>query len=101
MPTTISGSFSGTALCLLFPAILFTWKARTSRHNAWHRVGPVAWAIFAAIALLTSGGCGGNKVIPSNLRYTPAGTYQYQVTASGVSAGVNITQTVTLSLTVQ
>ena len=93
--------FSDTALCLLFPALFFTWKARISRHNTRRSVGPVAWAIFAAITLLTSGGCGGNKVIPSNLRYTPAGTYQYQVTASGVSAGVNITQTVTLSLTVQ
>ncbi len=94
-------SFGDTVLCLLFPALIFTWKARTSRHNAWRRVGPVAWALFATIALLSSGGCGGNSITPSNLRYSPAGTYQYQVTASGVSAGVPITQTVTLNLTVQ
>ena len=93
-------SFSDTALCLLFPAIVFTWKARTSRHPAWRRVGPVAWAIFAAIALLSAGGCGGSSLSPSNLRYAAPGTYQYQVTASSVS-GVPITQTVTLNLTVQ
>ncbi len=94
-------SFGDTALCLLFPSLIFTWKARALRHNAWRRAGPVAWAISATIALLTSGGCGGNSIIPSNLRYSPAGTYQYQVTASGVSAGVPIAQTVTLNLTVQ
>ena len=93
-------SFGGTALCLLFPALVFTWKARSSRHKAWRRDGPIVWAIFAAIMLLTAGGCGGS-VSNSNLRYSPAGTYQYQVTASSVSGAVQITQTVTLNLTVQ
>ncbi len=93
-------NFGDTALCLLFPALVFTWKARTSRHRAWRRVGPVAWAIFSTIALLTSSGCGSSSS-SSNLRYSPAGTYQYQVTASSVSGGAQITQTVTLNLTVQ
>jgi hypothetical protein len=93
-------SFGGTALCLLFPALIFTWKARTSRHKAWRRDGPIVWAIFAAILLLSSGGCGGSSVA-SNLRFSPAGAYQYHVTASSVSGGVQITQTVTLNLTVQ
>jgi hypothetical protein len=97
-------SFRATAFCLLFPAILFSWKARTSHHRAWRKAGPIAWAIFAGIALLTSGGCGGSSstsVTPSSLRYAPAGSYQYQVSATGISAGVPITQTVTLNLTVQ
>lgn len=94
-------TFGDTFLALLFPALIFTWKARTSRHPAWRRIGPIAWAIFAAIALLTAGGCGSNSVSPSNLRYAAAGVYQYQVTATGLSNGASITQEVTLNLTVQ
>jgi hypothetical protein len=94
-------TFGDTVLGLLFPAIIFTWKAGTSRHPAWRRVGPIAWAIFAAIALLSAGGCGGSSITPSNLRYAPAGTYQYRVTASSVSASAPITQTVTLNLTIR
>jgi hypothetical protein len=100
MPGGRRRSLGGTALCLLFPALVFTWKARTSRHKAWRRDGPIAWAIFSAILLLSAGGCGGNSV-NSNLRFSPAGSYQYQVSASSVSGGVQITQTVTLNLTVQ
>jgi hypothetical protein len=94
-------SYSGTALCLLFPALVFTWKARTSRHKAWRRDGPIVWAIFSAIMLLSSSGCGGGGSTSSNLRLSPSGTYQYQVTASSVSGGVQITQLVTLNLIVQ
>jgi len=93
-------SFGDTALGLLFPALVFAWKARTSRHKAWRRDGPIAWAIFSAIMLLTASGCGGSSV-NSNLRFSPSGSYQYQVTASSVSGVVQITQTVTLNLTVQ
>ncbi len=99
-PGSRNRSFAGTALCLLFPALIFTWKARTSRHRAWRRVGPVAWAIFSAIMLLSSSGCGGSTA-SSNLRFSPPGVYQYQVTASSVSGSTQITQTVTLDLTVQ
>jgi len=104
LPATPGGrrrSLGGTALCLLFPALIFTWKARTSRHKAWRRDGPIAWAIFSAIMLLSANGCGGGSSVSSNLRYSPAGSYQYQVTASSVSGGVQITQTVALNLTVQ
>jgi hypothetical protein len=93
-------SLGDTALGLFFPALIFIWKARTSRHRAWRRDGPIAWAIFSAVMLLTASGCGGNSV-NSNLRFSPAGSYQYQVTASSVSGAVQITQTVTLDLTVQ
>jgi hypothetical protein len=52
-------------------------------------------------ATLAAGGeCGGSSV-NSNLRFSSAGSYQYQVTANSVSGGVQITQTVTLNLTVQ
>jgi trimeric autotransporter adhesin len=93
-------SLGETALCLLFPALVFSWKARSSRHKARWRDGAIAWAIFSAILLLSASGCGGNSV-NSNLRFSPPGSYQYQVTASSVSGVVQITQTVTLNLTVQ
>ncbi len=98
-------NLGSTALALLFPTLVFMWKARTSRHRAWRQVGPVAWAVVMAIALLSANGCGGggasaNTTGPT-LRYTPAGSYQYQVTASGTSGVTQITQTVTLNLTVQ
>jgi hypothetical protein len=83
-------------LCLLFPSLIFIWKARTSRHRA----GPVAWTVVSAVALLCSSGCGGNSSA-SNLRYSPSGSYQYLVTATSVSTGTQITQSVTLYLSVQ
>jgi trimeric autotransporter adhesin len=98
--------FGSTALALLFPTLVFVWKARTSRHRAWRQVGPAVWTVFAGVMLLTSGGCGGggnnaSANTSSSLRYAPAGNYQYQVTASGTSGNSQITQTVTLNLTVQ
>jgi hypothetical protein len=90
-----------TAFCLLFPALIFSWRSRGSGRNAWRRVGPVAWTILCTVALLTASGCGGSGT-SSNLRYSPSGSYQYQVTASSVSgSGAQIAQTVTLNLTVQ
>jgi trimeric autotransporter adhesin len=97
--------FNDTALSLLFPALILTWKARTSRHRAWRRIGPIAWACITAIALLSSSGCGGGGATTNNanpnLRYAASGAYQYQVTASSVSGSTQITQTVTLNLTIQ
>lgn len=95
-----------TALALFFPTLLFTWKARSSRHRAWWQVGPVMWLVFVATMLTLSGCGGGAGASPAitqsgSLRYTPAGTYQYQVTATGTSGGNQITQSVTLNLTVQ
>ena len=80
--------------------LVFTWKARTSRHRAWRRVGPMAWAVVSAIALLSSSGCGGSSN-STNLRYSPSGNYQYKVTASSVSTGTVISPSVTLTLIVQ
>jgi len=101
-PATPKGprSFGDTAFCLLIPTLVFTWKARTSRHRAWRRVGPMAWAVVSAIALLSSSGCGGSSN-STNLRYSPSGNYQYKVTASSVSTGTVISPSVTLTLIVQ
>lgn len=88
-----------TALALLFPALLFSWKARTSPRRAWRRTIPVLWAFFAAAVLLTSSGCGGGGPVPY-LRFASPGTYQYQVTATSVGTDPEVTRTVTLNLTV-
>jgi hypothetical protein len=96
--------YGDTALGLLLPGLIVTWRVR---HRAWRRVGPMAWVLLAGVALLSSGGCGGNgnsnnsNGANQNLRYVAPGTYQYQVSASSVSGTTQITQTVTLNLTVQ
>jgi hypothetical protein len=103
-PGSGGGRSFGDTLGLLFPALVFTWKARRLRHRVWGRRGPMAWALVAAVALLAAGGCGGSGGASNanpNLRYVAPGTYEYQVSASSVSGGTQITQTVTLSLTVQ
>jgi hypothetical protein len=51
---------------------------------------------------ITTIGCGSGGTLPStntNLRYTPPGTYQYQITANSTN-NPNLTQTVTLNLVV-
>jgi hypothetical protein len=50
-------------------------------------------------AALTTSGCGNSAIRDPGIRYTPPGTYQYQVTASSTD-GVQLSQTVTLNLTV-
>jgi Beta-propeller repeat. len=85
---------ASTAAFCLFPLGLLCFR-RTR--------GVVAVAIFTTATLFLAGcGSGGNLSINNgdpNLRYTPPGTYQYQVTASSTS-GVQLSQTVTLNLTV-
>ncbi len=80
------------ALCLLPFALLFLRRTRTT----------LLAALFTASALFITGcGSGGSLTPPTdpNLRYTPPGTYQYQVTATS-AAGTSLSQTVTLNLTV-
>ncbi|MFC6644105.1 beta strand repeat-containing protein [Granulicella cerasi] len=62
----------------------------------------VPWLVCCVLltALTVTNGCGGGASGNPNLRYTPAGTYQYQITASSTN-GSNVSSTVTLSLTVQ
>jgi len=67
-----------------------------------------AYKLFAVIALAALTitvftGCGSNSGTstgPTNLRYTPAGTYEYQITASSTT-GPTYSSTVTLNLIVQ
>jgi hypothetical protein len=95
-------SLHDTALCLLFPGLIVLWKARTSRHPAWRRIGPAAWSLLSVVAMLSASGCSHPTNADPNLRYVTPGTYTYQVTASSVSAqSPQITQTVTLTLIVQ
>jgi hypothetical protein len=98
-----------TALSLLLPGLILLWRTRASRDvsktRAWRRFAAISWASLISIALLSAGGCGGgggsNTNTTSNLRYSPSGAYQYQVTASSVSGASQITQSVTLNLTIQ
>ncbi len=88
----------GALLCLLPAALLFFWKTRLSATRA-----KLVTVILAAATLVTLSGCGsGGTLNPAdiNVRRTPPGTYQYQITATSTS-GPKITQTVTLNLTVQ
>jgi len=75
--------------------LFFFWKSRKAR-GALHRTAFLWIALFSAATLVLLGcGSGGDP----SIRYTPPGTYQYQVTASSTN-GVQITQSVTLSITV-
>jgi hypothetical protein len=76
-------------LALLGLPLLLTGRARRTRRG-------LLLLIFGALATAGTVGCGGNH----GLLYTPAGGYQYQVTATSTS-GTQIKQTVTLNLTVQ
>lgn len=88
---------NNSALLCLFPAaLIFFWRRRSIRTK-------LCMLIFAVTTLLTLNGCGSGGVLNTgdpNLRKTPPGTYQYQVTATSTT-GVRITQTVTLNLIVQ
>jgi hypothetical protein len=86
-----SSLFTGPArvlLCLLAPLFVATWKRKRKK------MLPLL-ALLACAILPT--GCGGGA--NPNLRYTPPGTYQYQVTASSTT-GTQITQSVTVTLVV-
>lgn len=87
----------GIMLCLLPAALFFFWRVRPTHVRLY------TFVTFTAIAMMTLSGCGSGGTLDStdpNLRKTPPGTYQYQITATSV-AGPRITETVTLNLTVQ
>jgi trimeric autotransporter adhesin len=91
--TTIA-SLNRTILCILPASFLFLWNTlRKKKTNATRNL----IAAFLTLAVLWPSGCGGGG--DPNIRTTPPGTYQYQVTASSTT-GVQLTQTVTLNLTV-
>ena len=89
-PTRRTTAWSEILLALLCPSL---WLVRKRRIDA------ALWVIlFAAATLVNTTACGSGG--DPTLRYSPPGNYQYQVTASSTS-GIQITQTVTLNLTVQ
>lgn len=75
-------------------ALLPWWRRRTTRR--WVANALIALSAILSLAAIT--GCGGGK--NNNLRYSPPGAYQWQVTASSTSGPV-ISQTVTLNLIIQ
>ncbi len=81
-------------LCLLVPG---TWLLFKRRRTLRRRL-PILLALLFITATLAVSGCG-SQGGDFNTRYTPPGTYAYQVTATSTS-GIQITQTVMLNLTV-
>jgi hypothetical protein len=94
-----------TEIALLLPILISLWKTRGLQYRMRRRLGLLAWTVVSAVALLNAGGCGGAPPVSnssnSGLRYTPPGSYQYQVTASSTNGSAQITQSVTLNLIVQ
>ena len=87
-----------TLLCLLPASFLFFWSALAkTRRKKVHLTRNLLCAILLTLATLSPTGCGSGG--DPNIRVTPPGAYQYQVTASSTTGQV-ITQTVTLNLTV-
>jgi hypothetical protein len=82
-----------TFFCLLLPGLITLWRGR---HQLRQRRKLLLALLFSAIALFAVGCANGGNF---NTVFTPAGTYQYQVTASSTS-GAPFSQTVTLNLTV-
>jgi hypothetical protein len=83
---------NGTIAICLLPFSIFLF--RRSRAT-------LAIALIVVTTLFANGcGSGGTVILSDpNLRYTPPGTYQYQVTATSTT-GTPLSQTVTLNLTV-
>jgi len=81
---------SAIMLCVLLPGALFFLRRREP-----HTMKLLLW-LMIGVLLMGIQSCGSSRSEPF-LRVSPAGSYQYQVTASSTS-GVQITQTVTLNL---
>ncbi len=102
-PTTAANrrnTTSKTILCLI-PLSFFFWRPKKPKSRTAQKYHPIRLLAFAAILTLPAlwiSGCGSGGTDP-NLRFTPPGTYQYQVTATATT-GVPLTQTVTLNLIV-
>jgi len=86
---------------ILFAPILLISRRRTYINRLPRPLAVLLFALSGFIFAAISGcGSGSTPAGASNLRYTPAGTYQYQVTASSTSGAV-ISSTVTLNLVIQ
>jgi hypothetical protein len=95
--STLSASLvrdlGGSAFLLAVPVLLL-WNRRSVR--------TVLFAVLAFALCMGTSACGGSSGAPAapSVFYTPAGTYQYQVTASSTS-GTQVSSTVTLNLIVR
>ncbi|WP_263380975.1 Ig-like domain repeat protein [Granulicella paludicola] len=82
---------SQIALCLLPAALLLSLNLR--RRGA-RPIATLALALFAAFITLSATGCAGLQESS-----TPAGTYNFKVTASGKGTGITQSQTMTMTVT--
>jgi hypothetical protein len=100
--TAILLHLGGPVCALLLPLLAPRQRRRRPRGGSCARAVMLACAALAASAALCS--CGSKSAATggsgSGVQYTPAGTYQYQVTASSTS-GAALSSTVTLNLIVQ
>jgi len=98
--TSVNGDKRWSALLLLPFALLGLGGVVRGRRR---RVPVVCLVLLLSVALMGVISCGGNAAPQQpakGLLYTPAGTYQWTVTASSTS-GPQITSSVTLTVTVQ
>jgi hypothetical protein len=85
------------ALLCLLPASLLFFLSTLRKNKIQKTTRAILWTLLLSLATLWPAGCGSGG--DPNIRVTPPGTYQYQVTASSTT-GVQLTQTVTLNLIV-
>jgi hypothetical protein len=85
-------------LSLLTPALFFFWRRPYRFRSRLSTLWSTALTAATLATLLATNGCGSGG--DASLRYSTPGTYQYQITASSTS-GIQITQAVTLNLTIQ
>jgi trimeric autotransporter adhesin len=95
--TTPHATRNKTLLCLLPASLLFFWSNLAKHRKKKTLTRTILCAILVTLTTLSPSGCGSGG--DPNIRTTPPGTYKYQVTASSTT-GVQLTQTVTLNLTV-
>jgi hypothetical protein len=95
--TTITSDAGATIIAL--SGLLLMPFARRKRRSRKYFVALMSM-ILCGLAFASMSGCGGYSMGGSKALTTPAGTYQYQVTASSTSGAV-VSSTVTLTLVVQ
>lgn len=84
----------GNAAWAAFPPLAFAMGMLWIRRRKLPSIGALALVIFATLAALSTTGCAGLSQAG-----TPAGTYQFQVTAYGQGSGAQQVQTMTLVVT--
>ncbi len=93
-PLPRNRSFLAILSALLAPCFLLVWRDRLTLHRVRLLVAVLFFCASALIGCGSPGNSGG-----STIRYTPAGTYQFQITASSIT-GSPATESVTLTLVV-